>query len=329
LVNLLFKISQRTILHDSPRRRRIVKPSFAKRGEAASVPLPSPQGGAPMIIGCFALVEPFTPIQRQFEKIAQMGFQYVDLTDNHNGATLGTEFKFAASLSLDSHPADILKMVKDNGLSLTAVCAHANLLDPPAPNRYGTHQIIQAIRLANLLGVDQVVTTEGEPYTDMGHRIEHDTDRAIFACCEKLYEPIRWAKHFGIKLLLEPHGRLTDDLQSMKKLLAALGDEDTVGVNLDTGNCWLGGGDPLAFVHEFGPRIQHVHWKDMPKEMEAQRGKVFGCGMTGIPLGAGVVGIEPIVKALLSQGFNGPTTLEIAGEQAVKTSAERLREWAA
>jgi len=27
-------------------------------------------------------------------------------------------------------------------------------------------------------------------------------------------------------------------------------------------------------------------------------------------------------------GFDGPTTLEIAGEEAVKISAERLRQWA-
>jgi len=37
-----------------------------------------------MIIGCFALMEPFTPMRRQFEVIRAMGFDYVDLTDNHD-----------------------------------------------------------------------------------------------------------------------------------------------------------------------------------------------------------------------------------------------------
>jgi inosose dehydratase len=46
-----------------------------------------------------------------------------------------------------------------------------------------------------------------------------------------------------------------------------------------------------------------------------------------IPLGAGVVGIEAIVKELVAIGFDGPTTLEIAGEEAVKVSADRLRKW--
>ena len=81
------------------------------------------------------------------------------------------------------------------------------------------------------------------------------------------------------------------------------------------------------FVKTFGSRIKHVHWKDMPAEMLPLRGKQFGCGMGLIPVGDGVVGIEAIVKELLASGFDGPTTLEIAGEEAVKVSAERLRKW--
>ncbi|MFO1521508.1 MAG: hypothetical protein U1G05_05610 [Kiritimatiellia bacterium] len=45
-----------------------------------------------MKIGCFALMEPFTPMRRQFEVIRSLGIDYADLTDNHDGATLGTEY---------------------------------------------------------------------------------------------------------------------------------------------------------------------------------------------------------------------------------------------
>ncbi|MBI1336251.1 MAG: TIM barrel protein [Phycisphaera sp.] len=280
-----------------------------------------------MIIGCFALVDPFTNIQHQFKRIREMGFDYADLTDNHDGATLGVEYQFAASLSLESRPGLIKKMVADHKLTLTSVCAHANLLDPPSPDRYGTHQIIKAIRLAHLLGIKQVITTEGDPKTDFGHNLSRD--RMLFAIHEKLHEPILWARELGVELLLEPHGILTDTVEGMRAILDTLAADDVVGVNLDTGNSWLGGGDPLQFVKTFGRRIKHVHWKDMPKEWEPKRGKQFGCGMGLIPLGDGVVGIETIVKELKNVGFNGPTTLEIAGEQAVKNSAERLRKWSA
>ncbi|MCX6924282.1 MAG: sugar phosphate isomerase/epimerase, partial [Verrucomicrobia bacterium] len=122
-------------------------------------------------------------------------------------------------------------------------------------------------------------------------------------------------------------GILTDTVKGMSRILDALGHERTVGVNLDTGNSWLGGGDPLEFVRVFGKRIKHVHWKDMSAEMIPKRGQLFGCGMGLIPLGDGVVDIQAIVQELQRVGFEGPTTLEIAGEEAVKKSAQRLREW--
>ena len=264
-------------------------------------------------------------MRRQFELIRELGFDYADLTDNHDGATLGTEYGFSASFSLDSHPATILDMVNEFHLTLTSVCAHANLLDPTSPDRYGTAEIIKAIQLAHFLGVKQVITTEGDPKTAFGHQLTDD--QRVFSIREKLHEPVGWAKSLGIELLLEPHGVLTDTVDGMSRILDALGNEDTVGINLDTGNSWLGGGDPLQFVKAFGRRIKHVHWKDMPAECLPERGTRFGCGMGLIPLGDGIVGIEAIVKELLSQGFDGPTTLEIAGEDAVKVSAERLRGW--
>jgi len=280
-----------------------------------------------MQIGCFALVEPFLPVAQQFQRIREMGFDYADLTDNHNGGMLGVEFGFGESLSLDSHPADIRKMVADAGLTLTAVCAHANLLDPPSPARYGTHELIKAIRLAHDLGVKQIITTEGDAKTDFGHGLTHE--QRLFAVQEKLHEPLRWAEELDRQILIEPHGVLTDTIEGMQDLLQALGRPERIGVNLDTGNFWLGGGDPVQFVRTFGQRIAHVHWKDMGPEWEPKRGTMFGCGMTTTPVGEGLVGAQGIVEALKEVGFDGPTTLEIAGEDNLKKSADQLRAWGA
>ena len=279
-----------------------------------------------MKIGCFALVEPFRSMERQFHAIKEMGFNCADLTDNHQGGMLGVEYGFSASVSLDSHPAKIRDMAARAGIELTAFCAHANLLDPPSPDIYGTNEITKAIRLAALLGIKDVITTEGDPKTEFGEHLTRDEQ--IFAMVEKLRSPVQWAAELGVKLLLEPHGRVTDTIDGMAAVLEKLGHPETVGVCLDTGNSWLGGAEPLDYVKTFGKRIGHVHWKDMPKEMEAQRGKMFGCGMAVIPLGDGVVGIPAIVKALKKIGFNGTTTLEIAGAENVKISVRRLREWA-
>jgi inosose dehydratase len=280
-----------------------------------------------MRIGCFALVEPFTGMARQFQAIRELGIGFADLTDNHDGATLGVEYGFAASVSLESHPARIRRMVAEAGITLTAFCAHANLLDPPAPDVYGTLQIIKAVRLAALLGIRHVITTEGDPKTAFGKGLS--PAERLFAIREKLHAPIEWAEELGVELLIETHGVVTDSIGGMGDLLAALGHEKTVGICLDTGNSWLGGADPLEYVRAFGSRIRHVHWKDMAKEWEPKRGSLHGCGMALIPLGDGVVGVRAILEALKKAGFDGDTTLEIAGPENVRKSVERLKAWGA
>jgi inosose dehydratase len=278
-----------------------------------------------VIIGCFALVEPYRDLARQFQAVAELGFRHADLTDNHNGGMLGVEFGFSASASLDSHPAKIRDMAVAAGITLTSICAHANLLDPPAPDVYSTNEIVKAIRLAHDLGVSHVITTEGDPKTEFGLRLT--PGQRIFAICERLHAPLQWADELGVELLLESHGIVTDSVQGMGDLLENLGHDQRLGVCLDTGNIWLGGAEPLDFIRAFGPRIKHVHWKDMPANWESRRGTQFGCGMSTIPLGSGLVGICEIVEALNVIGFDGATTLEIAGAENIRLSAQRLRGW--
>lgn len=278
-----------------------------------------------LVIGCFALIEPFRDLRRQFQAIKELGFDHADLTDNHDGALLGNEFGFTAAASLDAPPYEIKAMVEQTGLTLTAVCAHANLLDPTSPHIYGTVQIIKAIKLAHVLGIKQVITTEGDPKTDFGHALS--SDQRIFTIVEKLYHPVRWAQSLGIELLLEPHGIVTDDIEATQRVLDRLGHPSTVGLNLDTGNLWLGGSEPLAYIARFGDRIRHVHWKDLGPGWQTKRGQQFGCGMGDIALGDGVIGLPSIAAALKKIGFSGPTTLEVAGKDAVLESARRLKEW--
>jgi inosose dehydratase len=279
-----------------------------------------------MIIGCFALVEPFSGMARQFQAISAMGIKYADLTDNHNGGMLGADYGFAASVSLDSHPAKIRRMAEAAGITLTAFCAHASsLLDPTSPDVYGTAEIIKAIRLAKLLDIKHVITTDGEPHTEFGHSLT--PQERLFAVREKLYAPVLWAEELGVELLLETHGPVTGSLDGMAALLDALGHEKSVGLCLDTGNSWLGGAEPLDYVRRFGSRIKHVHWKDMGAEWSAKRGTLFGCGMATIALGDGVIDLPAIIKALRQAGFDGATTLEVAGADNVRRSAQRLREW--
>jgi inosose dehydratase len=275
-----------------------------------------------MKVGCFALIDPFATLDHQLSRIKNWGFKYADVTENTDGGSMGVEFGFSAVASLDANPFDVKRLFDEYDLTISSYCAHANLLDPTAAWRYGSIQVFKAVRAAGAIGVKHVITTDGDPKTDFGHNLTED--EAIFTIREKLYEPLRMAADHDVKILLEPHGVYTDSIGYMERILDAC-QSDALAINLDTGNLWLGGGDPVEFVNHFGTKIEHVHWKDHPTEMLDKRGQIHGTGMSATALGAGVVDIKGTFEALVKAGFDGYTTLEVAGDDAVLQSYDYLK----
>src|ERR1019366_3075398 len=84
-------------------------------------------GTMAITVGCFALIHPFSTLEMQLAQIQKWGFRYADITDNTDGACLGSEFGFTAVASLDANPHDLRRMFADHGLSITSFCAHANM----------------------------------------------------------------------------------------------------------------------------------------------------------------------------------------------------------
>jgi len=275
-----------------------------------------------MKVGCFALIDPFATLDHQLKRISDWGFKYADVTENTDGGSMGVEFGFSAVASLDANPFDIKRLFDEYGLTISSYCAHANLLDPTAAARYGSIQIFKAVRAAGAIGVEHVITTDGDPKTEFGHNLTED--EAIFSIREKLYEPLRAAADYGVKILIEPHGVYTDSIPHVERILEAC-QSDALAINLDTGNLWLGGGDPVEFVNHFGSKIEHVHWKDHGADMLEKRGQIHGTGMSIVPLGTGVVDIKGTFDALVKAGFDGYTTLEVAGDDAVLQSRAYLQ----
>jgi inosose dehydratase len=275
-----------------------------------------------MKVGCFALVDPFAVVDHQLARVAGLGFKYADVTDNHSGGLLGAEFGFTGALSLDSNPADVKALFAKHGLTITSVCAHANLLDASSPAVYGTAEILKAIRLAAGLGVTDVITTEGDPKTEWGHNLS-DAER-VFIVAEKLHEPVRLAQVLGVRLLLEPHGILTDSIDGMQAILDKLDNPDNLGVNMDTGNSWLGGTDPVKMAKTFKDIIWHVHWKDLPADWEEKRGTMYGCGFGPVALGEGVIDIAGVYEVLKDSPAEF-STLEVGGDENMLKSYAYLK----
>jgi inosose dehydratase len=136
---------------------------------------------------------------------------------------------------------------------------------------------------------------------------------------------VRLAEALGVQILLEPHGELTDSIDGIQAILDRLGHPETVGVNLDTGNSWLGGADPVEFAKAFKERIWHVHWKDLPADWEPLRGTMYGCGFGPIALGEGVIDIAGVYDVLKDAPGLEYSTLEVGGDDNMAKSYAYLK----
>lgn len=276
-----------------------------------------------MNIGVFLLIEPFASVEVQLQKAKAMGFDHADITDtNAGGSMLGTA-GFSPTVSLDDNPFDVKRLFDKYGITPSTVCAHAGLLEPSNPGVYGTSEIMKAVKFAAAIGIKDVVTTDTDPRSEWAKNLSYDEE--VFIVAEKLHTPVKMAADYGIHILLEPHGPITDSIKGMQDVFDRLGNPDALGVNLDTGNSWLGGADPVEMAKVFKEKIHHVHWKDLGPEWEEKRGNEFGCGFSTIAIGDGVIDIKGVCDVLKDADIKS-STLEIIGDETtLKKSVECLR----
>jgi len=276
-----------------------------------------------MDIGLFLLIQPFTSVEEQLKLAKGMGFNCADITDtNAGGSMLGTA-GFSPTVSLDDNPFDIKRLFDKYDMTISTVCAHGNLIDPTKPSRYSTPEIMKAIKMAAAIGVKDVITTESEPVTEWGKKLT--VDQAAFIIAEKLYEPLRMAQDYGVRILIENHGPITDSLEGLRKIFKNLENHPALGLNLDTGNSWLGGADPVAVAKEFKDKIHHIHWKDLGEDWLPKRTKQYGAGFSTIAMGDGIIDIKGICEVLKDANIER-STLEIVGDpDMLKKSYEYLK----
>lgn len=116
---------------------------------------------------------------------------------------------------------------------------------------------------------------------------------------------------------LEPvfHHHLGTDVESAEEVERLLESTD-VSLCLDTGHLWLAGGDPLAGLRDWAPRIKQVHIKDASRSIAARSAAAGGDMMDMVtaggftPLGAGDLDLAEIVATLRAIGYTGWIVLE-------------------
>ncbi len=266
-------------------------------------------------VGVFLALEPYTSMERQLQLASEAGFTHADITDVHEGGSMFDSAGLAATVSIDGDPFETKRLFEKYGVTPSTVCVHGALLEPSNPGTFQTSGIMKGIKYAAAIGIRDCVTTENEALSDWAKKLTYE--QRIFTIAEKLYVPCRMAEDYGVNLLLEPHGPITDSIQGIKDVMELLGNPKSLGVNMDTGNSWLGGTDPVEMAKTFKDKIYHIHWKDLGEEWIPRRGKQFGCGFSTIALGKGVIDIKGVVDVLKDRKEILASTLEIGGSTEI------------
>ena len=139
----------------------------------------------------------------------------------------------------------------------------------------GVPYVQKAIAWAALAGSPCVATTDGL------HKPEGLGDREALDLMRRAYQEIvRVAEAHEIVVTIEVHGYFTTRPDWLEEMLAYCGDSPYLRLNLDTGNSFIAGNDPVEFTERFLDKIAHVHIKDVSESLAAA---VRG-GATGIAL---------------------------------------------
>jgi len=277
-----------------------------------------------MDIGLFLLIEPFASVEKQLIAAKEMGFKCADITDTNAGGSMLGSAGFSPTISLDENPFEVKRLFEKYGIKPATVCAHGTLLEPSSSGKYATAEIMKAVRLAADIGVKDIITTEGDPISEWARNLTYE--QRVFTIAEKLYTPVKMAGDYGVRILLEPHGPITDSIKGLKDIFDMLGNPESIGVNLDTGNSWLGGTDPVEMAKVFKNKIHHIHWKDLGSEWIEKRGTQFGCGFSNIALGDGVIDIKGVCEVLKDAKIETSTLEIIAPKEILLKSASYLKE---
>jgi inosose dehydratase len=119
-----------------------------------------------------------------------------------------------------------------------------------------------------------------------------------------------------VNINIEIHGYFTTKPDMLDKMLE-FSKSRYFGVNFDTGNSFISGQDPVAFLKRVIGRVNHVHIKDVSKSLaDTVRGKDTGIGISHSAIGDGVNAdnIRQVMAMLRDAGYKGVLGLECEGQ---------------
>jgi sugar phosphate isomerase/epimerase len=184
-------------------------------------------------------------------------------------------------------------------------------LSLPEGATLGVEYALRTIRWAYIVGCDHIDTTD-DRFAPKGL-----TDQAALDMMKRAYAQIlEVAERYKMIIDIEPHGYYTTKPEFMEKMLAFV-DSPYLRMNMDTGNTFIAGQDPVAFLQKFKDKVSHVHVKDVSETLAASlRGELTGIAVSQCAIGEGVNkdNIKKCFDVLVEIGYHGVVSLECEGQ---------------
>lgn len=226
-------------------------------------------------------------------------------------------------VALYEDPVLLRRKMEKYGVQFSQVDAAYPLSGEDGPMR-GVPYVLKSIAWAAQAGSPCVDTTDG---LNMPAGL---TEEQAMAHMQRSYATIiEVAEAHKIIVNIEPHGYFTTKPDFMARMLDFV-DSPWLRMNMDTGNTYIAGQDPVAFLKRFIDKVSHVHVKDVSASLAAAaRGGQTGIALSHCSTGDGVNAdnIATCLTMLHEHGFDGVLSLECEGASGpmIEKSAAWLR----
>ena len=247
------------------------------------------------------------------------GLQYVEF-GTIDGDYFVQALGYNPHIPLHTDPLKLKRYLDSRGLKVSELDAAYPVSCPEGLYR-GVSYTIRTIQFAKAIGCPYVDTTDG------GRKPEGYTDDEVMALIKQYYRVVLdWAQSYDIIINVEPHGPYTTNPDTMEQILGFY-DSPYLMMNFDTGNTFIAGQDPVAFLRRFRHKVSHCHIKDVSESLaKAVRG-----GQTGIPTSVVAIGegvnadnIAACIELLKETDWDGVLSIEC---EAVPGKVEQSLEW--
>jgi sugar phosphate isomerase/epimerase len=213
-------------------------------------------------------------------------------------------------VALYEDPVLLRRKMDSYGVRFSQVDAAYPLSGSDGPLR-GVPYVMKSIAWAHLIGCPNVDTTDGM------HQPVGLSDAEAMELMKRSYGQIlEVAEAHQMIINIEPHGYFTTKPDMMERMLNFC-DSKYLRLNMDTGNTFIAGQDPVAFLKRFLNRVSHVHVKDVsPSLAAAVRGQQTGIAVSQCAIGDGVNAdnIRSCLTLLRDHGYQGVLSMECEGQ---------------